>query len=237
MKTPLRLLGAALAIVVFGIFCVSLPIALCKDMLPSDLVLKLLALLLSWPVSVLIMALVFLSRFQGAIDFFLRNVRSVNFPGGNVQIQPQTETKPTDTNTPPGTMVISAEQREQLGRYIQDLQQQHSAATAAKQDTEQRLKQAYTDSIAWKFSYLNLFYVPQTKQVLHWFAYHSPQTRESYNLSWQSYIQDSNQRGIVLDVLLQFNMLKMDNVNIAITPEGHGFLQFIGMIPYTPATS
>jgi hypothetical protein len=237
MKALRWLLGTALVVIVFGIFCICLPIALWKDMLLGDLVFKIFALFISWPVAILIVTLVFFSRFQTAIDYFLRNIRSVNFPGGNVQVQSQAETKPADANTAPGTMVISPEQSEQLSRYIQGLQQQNLAATAVKQDIEQRLIQASTESIIWKFSYLNLFYVPQTKQVLYWFAYSSPQTRQSFNLAWQPYIQDSNQRGVILDVLLQFNMLKMDNMNIGITPEGHGFLQFIGMIPYTPTTN
>lgn len=232
---PQLLLGVIAAIAVFAFLCIYLPIILWKQTLPADTIFRILSLLFSWPVTILIVALIFLSRFQSAIDYFLRNVRRINFPGGDVQLQQQTETKSSDISVPPGSMVITSEQQEQISRYIQDLQQQHSNTVVEKQNLKEQLRQVYMESIAWKFSYLNLFYVPQTKQVLFWFAHSSPQTRQSYDTAWQPSIQDNNQRIVILDVLLNFNMLKADGVNITITTEGHNFLQFIGMIPRPPA--
>lgn len=219
-----------LAIATFGVFCICLPIALWRGLLHLDPVLKIVTSTVTWPAAIVVLGLVFLGRFRGAIDFFLRNVRSVQFPGGNVQVQTPDSVGNADT----GQVVLTEEQRDNLINYMSELRQQHEAANASREELQTRLDATTMRMFEWKFSYLNQFFVFGTKQVLLWFAQNGPQTRQSFTQAWQPAIPDANQRGVILDVLLQHGMLQTDGTATRITPEGYGFLQFIGLIPYAP---
>jgi multidrug efflux pump subunit AcrA (membrane-fusion protein) len=219
-----------LAIATFGVFCICLPIALWRGLLHFDPVLKILTATVTWPAAIVIVSLVFLGRFRGAVDFFLRNVRSVQFPGGNVQVQSADNGGAANA----GQVVLSAEQRDNLTNYMSELRQQHDAANASREELQRRLDATTMQMYQWKFSFLNQFFVFGTKQVLLWFAQNGLQSRTTFTQAWQPTIADANQRGVILDVLLQHGMLVTEGTAIRITPEGYGFLQFIGLIPYAP---
>lgn len=221
-------------IIVFGLFCIVLPIAVWKGFVTLDPTLRLLAVLVSWPVAIVIISLVFFDRFRGAIDHFLRNVRSVQFPGGNVQVQSP------DIGTSSGEaegVVLTPEQRDALVNYIAELEQKHTDVTTNREQLQQQLQSATVQMFVWKFRFLDAFYVMATKQVLLWFASTSPQTCASFHQTWQRLITDANQRTVILGVLFQYGMLRPDGELIRITQEGYGFLQFVGLIPYAPTQS
>ena len=173
----------------------------------------------------------FFTRFQTSLDYFLRNIRSFQFPGGNIQTQAGTAAETGSLDN----MVLTPEQRDQLINQMAQLdEQQNRDATASQEDLRRKLDTVTTHMLEWKFRYLSVFFVQGTKQILLWFAQCSPQSRESCNQIWQTAVPDANQRGIILDVLMHNGMLKTDGTTITITPEGYGFLQFIGLIPYAP---
>lgn len=230
MLDAIRKQVSPLAIATFGLFCLCLPIALLKDIVHVDPALKILTIVVSWPVAILIVSLVFLARFQGAIDSFLRNVRSVQFPGGNIQAQ----SPATVATSATGQIMLTAEQRDNWINYVSDLERQHHAANASSEELQTQLDSTSMTMFIWKFRYLNQFFAFATKQVLLWFAQTGPQTRDTFNQAWQIAISDVNQRGIILEVLLQFGMLVTGGTALQITPEGYRFLQFIGFIPYAP---
>jgi hypothetical protein len=174
-----------LAIATFGVFCVCLPIILWRGLLHLDPVLKILTATVTWPAAIIIVSLVFIVRFQSAIDFFLRNVRSVHFPGGNVQVQ-STENAGATTS---GQVVLTPEQRDNLINYMSELQQQHDAANATREDLQRRLDTTTMQMFEWKFSYLNQFFVFGTKQVLLWFAQNGLQNRQTFTQAWEKWGQ------------------------------------------------
>lgn len=219
-----------LAIATFGVFCVCLPIALWRGMVHLDPMLRILTATVTWPAAIVVVSLVFLGRFQGAVDFFLRNVRSVQFPGGNVQVQTPENVAAANA----GQIVLTPQQRDDLINHMSQLEQQHGAAAASCEELQRRLDATTMQMFDWKFQFLNQFFVFGTKQVLLWFAQNGPQNRQTFTQAWQPHVQDANQRGVILDVLLQHGMLDTDGTAIRITPEGYGFLQFIGLIPYAP---
>lgn len=191
----------------------------------------------AWPVTILTLFLIFFSKFRSAFDYFLRNIRTVNFPGGSVE----TQDKSTGSGESPkedkeGAITLTQEQTEYLESYIKKLQDDHSLVSQQTQDLQAELANAYIYTYAWKFEYLKLFYVPKTKNVLLWFANNSPQTRENYNRNWQILIPLITERNIIIDVLLQYGMIENNGINLKITTQGYSFLQYIGLIPYPPAS-
>ena len=78
----------------------------------------------------------------------------------------------------------------------------------------------------WEFMYLNLFLVTNTKQVLLWFySNRLVCSRQVYDQRWWTQIPDSNQRKIILDVLLSHELLFKSPQEIAITPKGSSFVE------------
>ena len=224
-----------LGIIAFGLFCISLPVLIHKGYINIDTFVRLASLLISWPVAIMVIALVVLSRFRASIDFFLRNIRAVNFPGGNVQVQSQPSgTGDAKEEDPGDTIQLSQEQSEELSKFISELQQNLNLASKEKGDLEQQVIHAYRQAYEWKFAYLNTFYVLNTKNVLSWFSRFSPQTKQFFNQYWQQTIPDNDERNVILDVLVQYGMLQSDGINYQITTQGYHFLQYIGYIPSAP---
>lgn len=190
---------------------------------------------IAWPVTVLTLFLIFFTKFKGAFDYFLRNIRTLNFPGGSVETQDASsgfgESPKEDKE---GAITLTKEQTGYLETYIKNLQEEHSLASQQTQGLQAELANAYIYTYAWKFEYLKLFYVPKTKNALLWFANNSPQTRDSYNKSWQFLIPLVTERNIILDVLLQYGMIENEGINLKIASQGYSFLQYIGLIPCPP---
>ena len=120
-----------------------------------------------------------------------------------------------------------------MRQYIMNL---HNTASAQQQDLKKQLTEAQYTSLIWKFAYLNQFYVPVTKQVLIWFSVNSPQSVQSFHITWQAQIPDQTQREAVLKVLTQFGMLQEKDQMVSITPEGGYFLQYLGLGTSTSST-
>jgi hypothetical protein len=192
-----------------------------------DTIIKLLEVILTWPVSVLIICLTFFVKFKDAISTFLKNIKSIRTPGG-AEVQMQT---------------TSTESKPQEGRYItpdeetviRNLLAQGQLTQQQKQQLEQEVAKAYNFAKHWKFTYLNAFFVPLTKQVLRWAADIKKFDKQFYHIIWALTIPDESQRNIILDVLSYNYMLETsDGINYEITPHGYDFLEFIGYIPARP---
>lgn len=190
---------------------------------------------IAWPVTVLTLFLIFFTKFRGAFDYFLRNIRTLNFPGGSVETQDASSgSGESPKEDKEGVITLTKEQTGYLETYIKNLQEEHSLASQQTQDLQAELANAYIYTYAWKFEYLKLFYVPKTKNVLLWFANNSPQTRDNYNKSWQFLIPLVTERNVILGVLLQYGMIESDGINLKIASQGYSFLQYIGLIPFPP---
>lgn len=192
------------------------------------------SVLVSWPVAITLITLRFMARFSGAIDSYLRGLGHIKLPGG-VELQSSQAASATEPNDPnPGSLVLSPQQQDEIRNAIQDIEQQRQLSDEQRATVEQEFKQMADLAIQWKFNYLNLFFVPSTKNVLHWFSNTSPQSRATYETTWSSIITDQAQREVILNVLLHYGFVTESDGLIRIAPHGYSFLQFIGMIPPTP---
>ncbi len=227
-------LGIVLSIIAFGMFCVSFPVLIYRGV-DVDTVVKLFSVVISWPIAITLIALIFFSRFRDSIDLFLQNIRSVHFPGGSVQTQiPASGSEEAKKERRGDTIKLTPRELEELSRFIGQMQESLNLANKGKEALEQDVKRWFKEAYRWKFTFLNTFYVPVTKDVLLWFSRLSPQTRESFHQWWLRIITSAEQRSIILDVLVGYGMMKADGVNYEITTEGYSFLQFIGYIPHAP---
>ena len=196
-----------------------------------DEFIKITSLFVSWPVAVTIITLVFFLRFRESIDHFLRHLRSVTFPGGSVETQPKpTSSEKVSPELTAGTAFV---------QWIKELQLREQNVSQTNEQLKEQLTEVSRRSYQWKFDFLNQFLVLTTKKVLHWFAKNLDAysiSRDSFHQLWQQQIPDTQQRDIIIGVLLGYNMLLNDEMSLKITREGYIFLQYIGFIPYVPPT-
>ena len=227
----------SIIIVVFGVFCIVIPIAVWKGNVDTKSVIDIVSIIISWPVAISLIGLLFIFRFQSAIDYYLRNIGSMKLPGG-VEIQSQQSTKETDpSQKSQENLVLTPEQQKNIEEFIAELESKEKLTVEEKSLLSQQLDYMSHIAIEWKFRFLDLFFVLNTKRILHWFSDNSPQTRETYSTIWQSAITDNEQRSIILNLLIFYGFLLETNGFLEITDHGYSFLQFIGLIPPTPKVS
>ena len=234
MKTTSIIALIVASAVVFSLLVVT-PIALAlSGSLDQATLFGLASLVLSWPVAALILGLLFMTRFHQSLDTFLRNIAHMKLPGG-VEFQSQPQPPPDAESTVEDTPVsLSEEDKKQVEYLRSKIGELQELSQAERELLSRQYAAALAAASWWKFSYLNLFLVPQTKQVLLWFSQNAPQTRSTYSTLWAPFIQNEQQRTLTLDVLIQNGLLEEDNDMIRLTPEGYAFLQFMGAIPYPP---
>ena len=88
MQSIINILTWVIKIGIIAVLCIWMPIILWHNPLSFESFVKLVELLISWPMVVAFLAMIILTRFKSAIDHLLRNIRSVSFPGGNIQNAP-----------------------------------------------------------------------------------------------------------------------------------------------------
>ena len=221
----------------FGLFCIVLPIVVYIADTGSELVSHLLTVFISWPVAAVVIALLVLKRFGASLEAYLRNVAIMKLPGG-IELQRQAATgNVASAHGPEGSITLSKDQQEELRQFLQLGWQEAEEQTAQREALEERWKEATVDVLKWKFHYLQSIYVPRTKQVLQWFAQSRVDSNDHFHSLWAPFIPDAKERGTILDVLLDYGMLKHDKTGITISLEGYTFLQFTGSIPTPPPTT
>ena len=165
MQLITKIVGFAVKILVIAFLCIWLPIILWRNSPSIESSVKIIGLLISWPAVAALISIFVLTRFKEAIDVFLRSIRSVSFPGGNLQTQ---TAGPANSElaggAPEGGISLTSEQQRQIRKHIEDLQQSVATSSAQRVDLQRQLSDAQYLTYMWKFSYLNLFYVPITKQ-------------------------------------------------------------------------
>ncbi len=196
-----------------------------------DTIIELLEVLLTWPVAVLIICLTFFIKFKEAINVFLKNIKSIKTPwGGEVQTQvSSTEAKPA------GGRYVTPDEEQRIEQAVRGLLEESRLTQQQKEQLEKEVANANNFAKYWKFTYLNTFFVPLTKQVLRWAADIKNFNKHGYHLIWAIAIPEESQRNVIIDVLSYNYMLETsDGINYKITPHGYEFLQFIGNIPTAP---
>lgn len=227
------IINRILLIAAVGIFCICLPILVWKGEIHIDHFMTIFSTIISWPVAIVIVVILFIRRFHDALDHFLRNVSSIKGPGG-FAVQKQTEENVDKLGPNREGAFLLFEQQGQIQQIIKELTEESELNATQREEVQKQLENMISMASHWKFQYLNLFFIHSTKQVLLWFANVQTQTKEIYNQSWQSVIGDAKQREIILDVLTYNGMLESAGINLTITQHGYDFLTHIGFIPSHP---
>ncbi len=194
----------------------------------AELYLEYLSVFLSWPVMVALVLLIFFYKFHTAIDYVLRNLRILTRGGHYIHVQPQTVKK--DKTLPESETFISKQLME-IEQTIKNVVRKDIIPQKEIDELREKYSQSINDSYHWKWNYLNLFFVENTKWLLLWLSIVGPQSRLFIvdKMSEKPLKLKLNYEQIVLGlkVLKNNELIKETDGLIEITSEGRLFLSFI----------
>ena len=180
----------------------------------------------TWPIITFVLVTILLIKYHEAISKFICNIKSLKGPGVEITQEQKIEIK----NEPQIEKV-------EIDRLTTELNQVRSNNAEKEQFIEEArllIPQLASGFQFYKFEYLNLFYVANTKNILEWFNNVSVTTKDQYQFAWYIYIKDIKQLKIIIEVLILHNMLQvLDNDRIAITDEGRQFVSYVNK-KYSP---
>jgi hypothetical protein len=197
----------------------------------AKIILEYFKVLLAWPVMAFIISMVFLFRFTDSIKHFiekhyLRKFGSAEFESQNRDTLIQ-EKLTTNTNGE----IISLEQMKSFESELEKLRSNISTKHEEIQQKDGLIDFLIYRAEYFEFSYLNLFYVLNTKNVLLWFFSVRQATKDFFSLTYQSVIQSPFEREAIFNALLNYEMIKpQDNGMVCITDKGIRFLKYIGYL-------
>ncbi len=223
------------AVVALLVLLVGVPLLIRWVALPFDVLLTLAATIFTWPVAATILGLVFFVRFHSAIDHIIRHGR-LRLPGGaEIQAQaPQLDEKGEQARVEDGSITLSSDQQKQLQEFIRTIAQKQQLTTAEKENAERLYQQALQATAYWEFRFLDVFFVPTTKNVLFWLSKSQGTPRQDFHSAWTPLITDASQREVTIGVLRDAEVIEDKAGILRVTQKGYSFLQFTGYIPYPP---
>ena len=169
-----------------------------------------LAVILTWPVSVLVLCLVFMHKFSESIREFLNKMTRFKAPGFEVS-QQQTETP-----------LAPLEEKEQ--KTVEDLENKVSDGSLYL--TQEQVREIVSHFEKMEFKYLNLYLVQNTKDALGVLA-NTPVLKNAFmqNYPVPSHIADPwGERMAMLNALIDAELITEQNGMIEATAKGKRFL-------------
>jgi len=169
-----------------------------------EIILNYLKVIISWP----LVGIIFLCKFYDSIRKFLEGTRLRKFGPAEFEEKQEKVESPTEKESLKRDKETDIEKKDRL---IQLLTQRNEF---------------------YEFSYLNLFFVLNTKSVLLWFYKRAQATKDLYNLEFQQQIPDPKQREIIFNVLIYYKVIETTDGGevFKISEKGIKFLKFIKSI-------
>ena len=189
----------------------------------NQIILEYLKVILTWPVAIFIISLVFLIKFSDSIRKYIAKITELTLPGGTtVKTQPESSISVDKTMEEKGVR-LSQEEIQIVAEKLNEL----DVRIEENKQKEEIINYLAYRSEFFEFSYLNYFYVPKTKQILKWLSLSTNATKKMYHILWDNI--NAVERDIIFSVLLNYGMVTYDpsNDSLNITDKGRRFIKFI----------
>jgi hypothetical protein len=196
-----------------------------------ELIRDFLALVLSWPVVVFVITLIFIFKFKDSIKIFLENLNFLK--AGPVEIG-QRQQIPTSTDIE-NRVTANLQQKgitlteDQLKKIEEAFQEKENILTDKNRSIEYLLERAEL----FEFAYLGLGLVNNTKSVLFWFylqTSHSS-TKDNFIMSYTLPPQIINplaEKEAIFNALLVNQLIEQNNSLFTVSLKGKRFLKYLG---------
>lgn len=194
-------------------------------------ILEYLKVIFSWPIIVFTLSMIFMFKFSKEIHDFLLN--TTHFKAGPVEMTKQSEEEPPSEKIEGNLENDNNVQftQDQITALDNEFTRLSSETDQQKQTIEQKdefIRYLIARLELTEFAYLNLFFVPNTKMVLHWLRSVGQTTKELFNISFQPSIPSEVERETIFSVLLGNEMIIEQNSQFQLTEKANKFLDYLG---------
>lgn len=183
-----------------------------------ELFLEYLKVFLSWPVVFLFVALIVIWRFRDSLSAWIKNM-SVRLPGdievGQGQPPPPEATVTEMPIEAEEAAITSAENASTVGSDPQTIDSLLAALAVEQERTT-----------GWYFTFLNLYFVMNTKRVLAWLAKLPPTPVTVYHDEWELTVLTRQERESILMALAAYQVVSINEGFISVMPIGHDFVEW-----------
>lgn len=190
-----------------------------------------LEVILTWPVAVIIVSIIFIYKFSDSIREFLGK-HSLRKAGPLEFEEHQKEpVKKTEDKLYKKGITLSEREINMLEKQFIELSGAIDIKDKEIKEKEDFIKYLIYRTKNFEFQYLDLFYVPKTKYVLLWFYNIGQVNKESYERKFQYSITSKFERDTILSVLIDYSMIEyVSSTSYRITNKGIEFLRYTGTI-------
>jgi hypothetical protein len=182
-----------------------------------NIILDFLRVLLSAQMITALVIIIFLKFYNDEVKALFK--RLTKLPGGVELSAPQQESLSTEktiddkTSPEPQSSIESVPIQSQDDKQIETL--------TALYTTER--SRAYF----WEYSYLNLYLVARTQQVLDWIAaLTTPLSIDLFDSMWMPFIPEISERKAIISALERHYLIAIESRLISITPKGHEYIEW-----------
>jgi len=191
----------------------------------ASMVLEYLKVVLTWPVLITVVALVFIFQFREDLKALILRIAKIKLPGGTELSTPQSTRLASEDNKPPPQSEPQAQPV--VAGLPNDL-------TPQQRDVVEKLVRSHiATAYLWEYRYLNYFLARGTQMVLDWLiGLPYPATYSYYDSTWLPLIPSANERQAIITALQAHHLIHQDTSGlITVNPKGHEYQQWRGTLP------
>lgn len=198
-----------------------------------------LRVILSWPVVILVLCLIFFRKFSEQISSFLKNVSTVKWGTFEAQRQEGKLTEDVVAKTSADLAAqginLSQEQWGQIENLVSELTTTRDQQGITIEKYQEALKATFERAENYEFAFLNLSLVSNTKFALLWFLSQPNKSSTKLNFSFNfqlppQIINQTAEKEAIFNALLVNVLLTQNGEVFSISEKGEKFLRHIGMI-------
>lgn len=226
-----------LVILIVALYLFNTEIAQAFGILDWHLLKEYLSLVFSWPTAIVIVGLIFMSKFQSALHSFLTNANYVKagmFEAG-VQSSKNGGTNAVDEqvreNLEQSGITLTDDQLKQIEDSFQSLVDDNNQKAANIQDKDNMIEWLAERTVQFEFKYLDLHLVPRTKIALAGLINVNKKLVDFMNdvVMDNGVANAPHERNAVLQALQENELVEVKSGQVSITDKGRRFLDFIGL--------
>jgi hypothetical protein len=190
----------------------------------ADNLLKLVALLTSWPVVLGAVAFGFLVSFDDELSAYIRNAKLKYRDLEVMQQQPNAPLPVIEAVREKEDLLL----RERLDAGAPVAVRESTTGTGEKAHLVAEIQRRDIESRKWMHLYLDSFLVDRSKSVLTWISsFQRPIPKQFFNSKWEKFFAAPTERSQTLRLLAELGLIRTESNNISLTPEGRGYLEHL----------
>jgi len=200
----------------------------------AQFVLEYFRLIISWPIAITVISMVFVYKFSSEISKFLNDACKLKV--GQLELTRQSEVLKVSSNKKRKTSKIKGvtftnEQIEQLNNEFTQLASDRDQKIEEINNKDQLISYLVDRAEKSEFAYFNLFLVPNTKLTLQWLSTQVSATKEYLKIYIVNNLTQNEQEfEAIFNALATSELIGYNEGVYLVSDKGKRFLQYLGLI-------